>query len=243
MLSEIILALIQAATEFLPVSSSGHLAIFSNLFSEPDLFFFTVLHLASLIAVIIFTRHEIADLITFKKEIRSTWLYLIIATIPAAAVGYFFNGFIESTFSSYLFLAIAFAFTGIILILTRYTSTHARLTSTNAGVIGLFQALALFPGISRSGMTISAARFMGIHRERAAKFSFLLLIPLVCGAIILESGAAYISIELIVSFVVALFASLLFLNILMKIINAEKFWLFGLYCFAMALVSLVLWLF
>ena len=101
MLNEIILAIVQAATEFLPVSSSGHLALISNLISEPNLFFFTTLHLASLIAVVVFTREEIINLFSFKKQYRKAWLYLIIATVPAALCGFFFKDAIEETFSSF----------------------------------------------------------------------------------------------------------------------------------------------
>jgi len=127
MLNEILLAIIQAATEFLPISSSGHLALTSNLISKPNLFFFTALHLASLIAVIIFTRKEIFNLITFNKKYKKLWIYLIIATIPAALFGFFFNNLIEKTFSSYLFLSITFLFTAIILFLTKFTTTNSKL--------------------------------------------------------------------------------------------------------------------
>jgi len=108
MFNEIILAVVQAATEFLPISSSGHLTLLSNIISEPNLFFFTALHFASLLAVLIFTRKEIAELLSFKKQNRKLWLYLIIATIPAALVGYFFKDLIKKSLSSFLFLGVAF---------------------------------------------------------------------------------------------------------------------------------------
>ena len=186
MLNEIILAIVQAITEFLPISSSGHLALISNLISSPDLFFFTALHLASLLAVVIFTRSEIKNLITFDRKYRKLWLYLIIATIPAGIVGLLFSDIIEKTLSSFLFLGIAFIFTGIILFLTRVAYPHSNLNWKNSLLTGVFQALAVFPGISRSGMTISSAMISGIDREKAARFSFLLFIPLALGAFILE---------------------------------------------------------
>ncbi len=154
MLNKIILAVIQAATEFLPVSSSGHLALISNLISEPDLFFFTVLHLASLIAVIIFTRGEIRQLLSFDKKYRKMWIYLIIAIIPAIGIGFLFRNTIEKTFSSLLFVGVAFIFTAAVLFLTKFAKTRTHLNAKNSIIIGLFQALALFPGVSRSGMTI-----------------------------------------------------------------------------------------
>jgi len=241
MLNEIILAIIQAATEFLPISSSGHLALVSNLISKPDLFFFTALHIASLIAVIIFTRKEIAHLLSFSKKYGKMWIYLIIATVPAAAAGFFLKGAIEKMFSSFLFMGIAFIFTGFILFLTKFAKAHSHLNMKNSFFIGLFQALALFPGVSRSGMTISSALFLGIEREEAVKFSFLLFIPLSLGAFALEAAeGAYFNLSIAVSFITCLIFSLIFLNILLLVVKKEKFWLFSFYCFAMGLISLFL---
>jgi undecaprenyl-diphosphatase len=240
MLNEIALALIQAATEFLPVSSSGHLTLLSSLISKPDIFFFTILHLASLIAVVIFTRKEIVQLFTPSEKAKRLWVFLIVATIPAAAVGYFYSGLVESAFNSLMFVGFAFLFTGIVLISTRNAEKFAKLNAKNAFAIGVAQIAALFPGVSRSGMTISSGMFLGLDREEAARFSFLLMIPLVVGAVILESGEFYFSTSLLVAFFVCLFASLLFLNLLMKVIRSGKFWMFGIYCFVIGLVSLYL---
>lgn len=239
MLKDILLAVIQAATEFLPVSSSGHLALAANFISQPNLFFFTTLHVASLIAVIIFTRKELKALCRFDKEGRSLWLYLIIATIPAALSGFFLRNIIEKTFSSTAFIGSAFIFTGIVLFLTRYSRVSSDLNIKNAGLIGVFQALALFPGVSRSGMTISSALFSGIEKEKATKFSFLLFIPLSVGAFALElSKEFYFNLSLVVSFFVCLVLSLLFLQVLFFIVKKEKFWLFSIYCFAIGGASL-----
>lgn len=241
MLNEIILAIVQAITEFLPVSSSGHLALLSNIFQKPDIFFFTVLHLASLIAVLIFVRKEIKGLLSFKKQYRRLWVYLIIATIPAALFGFFFKNVVEASFSSFLFLGIAFIFTGFILLLTKLSHVYSRLNMKNSFIIGLFQMFALFPGISRSGMTISAGLFSGIDREKAAKFSFLLFIPLVIGALILESGKAYLNLSIIMAFFVCLILSLVFLNLLLRIVKSGNFWMFGFYCFFIGIISLILY--
>jgi len=242
MIEEIFLALIQGITEFLPVSSSGHLAIVSNILSEPDVFLFTVLHLATLLAVVIFTRKEIFSLLKFDKQANKLWMYLIIATLPAAAFGYFFQSIIERVFSSFAFLAGAFFFTGFVLLMARIPKEFSKLDSKNAFIIGIFQIFALFPGVSRSGMTISSGLILGLKREEAAKFSFLLLIPLVIGAFILELGNAYFSASLAVAFVVCVLTSLVFLNVLMMIVNKGNFWLFYIYCFGMGLLSLVLYL-
>ncbi len=244
MISEILLAVIQAATEYLPVSSSGHLALVSNLISSPNLFFFTILHLASLFAVMIFLRKELVYLITFKKETRKMWIYWIIATIPAAAVGFFFNDFVEQAFSSYLFLGLAFIFTGTVLYLTRFFTKNKKELDTKKSLkIGLLQALALFPGISRSGMTISAGLFQGVDKEKAARFSFLLFIPLSIAAFILEFlklETFQLTSSIVVSAIVCFILSLLFLNVLMKIIKNDKFWMFSFYCWLIGIISLVL---
>lgn len=244
MITEIFLALVQAATEFLPISSSGHLALISNTISEPDLFFFTSLHLASLIAVIIFTRKEIMQMLKFDDAAKKMWICLIVATIPAGLFGFFFNNFIEETFSSYLFLAGTFFFTGVILLLTRLAHEDSELNVKNAFVIGVLQILALFPGVSRSGITISSGMFLGVKPEKAARFSFLLLIPLALGAFVLEAGknGVIFSVSYLLPFLVCLVTSLVFLNVLMRIIVAKKFWWFAFYCFLMGLVSLVFYL-
>lgn len=243
MIQEIFLAILQAATEFLPISSSGHLALASNLISEPNLFFFTVLHLASLIAVIIFTRNEIYDILKFDKESLMMIKLLIIATIPAALFGFFFHDIIEDAFSNLYAIGASFLITGFLLLLTKKEFPKGSLNPKNSLIIGLFQILALFPGISRSGATISSAMYLGIPKEKAAKFSFLLLIPLAIGAFILETGDAYFSWSLVVSFIVCLLASLLFLNLLMKVIVKNKFWMFGFYCIAIGILTLILALF
>lgn len=241
MLNEIIYAIIQSATEFLPVSSSGHLALISNIISKPDLFLFTALHLASLFAVLVFTRKEIIELFQFKEESRKLWIYLIIATIPAALFGFFFKETIEKAFSSYLFLGIAFMFTGIILLVTRFSKGYSELNIKSSIIIGLFQVLALFPGISRSGMTISAGFFSGIDREKAAKMSFLLFIPLALGAFVLELNNFTINAAIIISFFICAILSFLFLSLLTTIIKKGKFWMFSFYCFVIGLICLMLY--
>lgn len=241
MLNKIFLAILQAATEFLPISSSGHLALFSNLFSEPDTYFFTALHLASLIAVIIFTRNEIIQLIGFNKAYRKMWLYLIVATLPAAIFGFLFEGLIEDTFSSLVLVGISFLFTGAILFLTRFAGTRSNLNIKNSVIIGLAQMLALFPGVSRSGITISSALFLGMDREKSAKFSFLLFIPLSLGAFILESKKRfYFDISLLISFIICLLLSLFFLKLLVKTLKDGKFWAFSVYCFLIGCLSLAI---
>ena len=248
MLNEIILALIQSLTEFLPISSDGHLALVSNIMGTPNLFFITFLHLASLFAVLIFTRKEISEILKFNKESWRLIKYLIIGIIPAGLVGLFLSDLIESTLTSYLLIGIFFFFTGIIVFSTKFIKpSKNKLSNKSAFSIGLMQALALLPGVSRSGMTISTAMFFGIEKEKAVKFSFLMFIPLALAAFIFETikySAEVMTIPaltLIVSFTVCFLFSLLFLNLLNYIVKKDKFWLFGIYCFLIGLVSLIIY--
>jgi len=246
MLYEIFLAFIQAATEFFPVSSSGHLALVEIVFKQkPNILFFTFLHLASLFAVIIFTRKEIIKLLSFEKQYRKMWLYLVIATIPAAVIGSFFNSRIESSFSSILFLSLAFIFTGTILIFTRFYRYYSEINWKISLFVGFFQVFALFPGISRSGMTISAGLFTGLNKEEAAKFSFLISIPVIFGAFLLELIKTTVNLSLmylwVIPFLICFVFSLLFLNFLCYIIKKGNFWMFSFYCFLVGIASLLLY--
>lgn len=241
MFNEIIYAVIQAATEFLPVSSSGHLALASHFLGNSNIFFFTILHLASLLAVLIFTRKEIASMFLFNDEGKKLLTYLIIGTIPAVLFALFFGKIIEQAFNSLLFLGFAFIITGIVLYSTKFTHYFSRLGWKNALFIGVMEMFALFPGISRSGMTISAGLFSGLRKEGAAKFAFLLFIPVSIGAFVFEFGNAYFSWSLVVGFVVAFVLSLLFLNMLYVIVRKGKFWIFAFYCWLIGIIAL--WLY
>jgi undecaprenyl-diphosphatase len=240
MLVEIFLAIVQAATEFLPISSSGHLALFSNLFSEVDLFFFVILHLASLMAVVVYTRKEIFSLISFRKKYRKMWIYLLIGIIPAGIFGLFFKDSFESFANNYLFLSIAFLFTGIVLVSTRKFSGVRKVSYLSSLAMGLSQVLALFPGVSRSGITISTGLFSGIEKKEAFRFSFLMLIPLTLGALVITWDGAFFNLAILLSFIVCFFMSLFFLKVLEKVLLGNYFWVFGIYCFVAAVVSLVL---
>jgi undecaprenyl-diphosphatase len=238
MQNEILLAIIQSATEFLPVSSSGHLALLSNIISTPNLFLITILHFASLFAVLIFTRKELIEIASFKQN--KLLIYLIIATIPAALFGFFFSELIENAIHSLFFIGLGFIFTSGILLLTKIKVKKSELNYHNSLIIGLFQVLALFPGISRSGMTISSGLFSGVSKEKATKFSFILFIPLSIGAMILEIGEAYFSINLLIAFILCFILSLIFLNLLYYIIKKDKFWLFSIYCLIIGIITLLI---
>ncbi len=195
---EFFLGIIQGATEFLPVSSSGHLAIFSKILNiqESNLPYFVLLHLATLLSVLIFFAGDIfeilAGMFTLKKETWSFVFKIIIATIPAGLVGFLFDEKIEKIFGENRFISIFFLVTALVLFLSdRFKGEKdiKDITYLDALIIGLFQMVAILPGISRSGLTIFGALLVGLRRDVAFKFSFLMSIPVIAGSGILKISA------------------------------------------------------
>ena len=190
----LVLGFVQGITEFLPVSSSGHLVLLQKIFgiSEPALAFDTALHGGTLAAVIIVLRKEIWNIL--RRIFQPLTLYIIIATIPAVAAALLFKDTIEAAFASASLLGFCFLVTSALLFAAEKISrvdapAPGRMNAKNALVIGLFQAVALIPGISRSGATISGALFRRLDRNFAATFSFLLSIPAILGALLLQIKA------------------------------------------------------
>jgi len=192
-MTAIILGIVQGLTEFLPVSSSGHLVLIQKIFGvdAPGLFFDTMLHIGTLSAVFVVLWKDIWEIL--KKIIQPLTLYIIIATIPAVIVALAFKDLIESAFESGQFLGICFLFTSALLVTAEQLAKRAEnkksgenMNWIDALIIGVFQAIAIPPGISRSGATISGALFRKLDRDFAARFSFLLSIPAILGALVLQ---------------------------------------------------------
>jgi undecaprenyl-diphosphatase len=185
----IILGIVQGLTEFLPVSSSGHLVLLQNIFGieGPQLFFDTMLHLGTLVAVIVVMWKNIVDL--FKNFFSKFTLYLIVATIPAIVVGFLFKDFFEDAFSG-KYLGYGFLFTAIVLsvaeVLATTVSKRKELGFGSALAMGIMQAVAIFPGASRAGSTIAGGLAFGVDRKRVASFSFLMSIPIILGSVVLQ---------------------------------------------------------
>jgi len=189
----LVLGAIQGLTEFLPISSSGHLVIFQHIFNikEAPLTFDVLVHLGTLGAVF-FAFWE--DIIGICKKPFSKLTYLIvIGSIPAGLIGFYLAPFFEKAFESLLVVGAGLIFTGIVLKISEYLANNSfglkkieEATYTDAVFIGIFQALAIIPGISRSGSTMAAGLVSGLDREFAARFSFLLSIPVIMGAGVLE---------------------------------------------------------
>lgn len=185
----IVLAIVQGLTEFLPISSSAHLILTSQLLGWPDqgLAFDVAVHAGTLVAVTIYFRRDLVDMITPGNAAGHRLLaYLIVATIPLLIAGFFFADMVETVARNARVIALASIGFGMLLWLADHFGAKTRpgesLATKDAVVVGLAQALALIPGTSRSGITITAGLFMGLTREAAARFAFLLSIPAIGAA-------------------------------------------------------------
>ncbi|GHV88462.1 undecaprenyl-diphosphatase 4 [Spirochaetia bacterium] len=189
----IILGAIQGITEFLPVSSSGHLVLLQKIFgiSEPVLLFDTMVHVGTLAAVFVVLWKDIWGIL--RRIIQPVTGFLILATIPTVIVALILKDQIEAAFESGGFLGFAFLFTALVLLTAEFLARRAGKTKSSGAmgwvdalVIGLCQAAAIIPGVSRSGMTLSGALSRKLERGYAARFSFLLSIPAILGALALQ---------------------------------------------------------
>jgi undecaprenyl-diphosphatase len=189
----LILGAAQGITEFLPVSSSGHLVLLQQIFkiSEPVLLFDTMVHVGTLVAVFIVLWKDIWAIL--RRPVQALTGFLIIGTIPTVIVALLFKDAIETAFLSAAYLGFAFLFTALVLLIFEFLAQRAgRLRPAgsmgwfDALIIGIFQAVAIIPGVSRSGMTLSGAFSRKLNRDFAARFSFLLSIPAILGALVLQ---------------------------------------------------------
>lgn len=240
----VVLSIIQGITEWFPVSSSGHLAIVQHFFGFQNLSYDIFLHFASIFAILFLFKRDILKIMSFNKESLNYIILLIIAIIPAGIAGFYFSDYIEKLFSNMVYLGIFFIFSGIIIYSTKFTNENkSDINRKDAFFIGIMQAIAIMPGISRSGMTISAGLFRGLSKRTAIKFSFIMSIPLILGASILKSREFLISDInlniLFISFVITFLVSLFTIKILMKIITSDKFYLFGIYNILLGIIILI----
>jgi len=252
---------VQGLTEFLPVSSSGHLVFFQSVFglAEPQLAFDVMLHLGTLLAVVVYFRTDVA------RILLGTWawvrgrrgeeseseakllLWIVVASIPTGLMGVLLKDWFESLFSMPKTVGLMLLVTGLLLWLTRFAGRKQKTTGEmgvlDALVIGIAQGVAIIPGISRSGSTISAGLFCGLNRELAGKFSFLLSIPAILGATFLEfreiDAASGIGVTLF-GMAVSFFVGLVALKLLMKIVKKGKLSYFSYYCWAVGVLMVLL---
>lgn len=257
----IILGIVQGLTEFLPVSSSGHLVIGSELlnFQEQGVAFDICLHLGTLVAVVVVFRQEIMAMIAapfqFASGIRDDevrhfflWdVYVILATLPAVVVGLSCKDTIESFFGSTLIAYCMLIVTGLMMVCAQFIPEKGKsLTWWRSVLIGCAQAFAIMPGISRSGSTIFMGMLLGVPRETVARFSFIMSIPAIVGAAVLQLGdffenppASGTVFNLLAGAVVSAIAGYLAIKLLLDIIRRNRLQWFGYYCLVIAFIGLM----
>jgi undecaprenyl-diphosphatase len=240
------LGIVQGLTEFLPVSSSGHLVLIPKVFGwvPQPLLFDTTVHLGTALALVVFFWKDIWQILVKN---HSLGLKIIIGTIPAALLGFFFEGFFELTFRSIGYVSL-FLFLGSLLMLFAEKVFRAPLTGTvtykKGLIVGLFQVLALFPGVSRSGATISGGMLCGLRHKDAARFSFLLSLPIVLGAglyKLYDAVGAGISLDLnlLVGFFASFLSGILAIKFLMGFLQRNRLYVFVLYRLVLVAVLLL----
>lgn len=251
----ILLAAVQGLTEFLPVSSSGHLVLFQHFLGtrQGDVFFDIVLHVGTLGSVLVVYRREIFRLLRFDRPALLYLGSLAAGTVPAVVVGLLFKSRIEDLFHSPLFAAGGLLLTAAVLFSTRYSVSSQALADPwvpnapslwRALVVGAAQSIAILPGVSRSGSTIGAALWSGMARAEAARFSFLLSIPAVSGALVLQlmdgqSKSPMESAQLLLAGAVAFGVGLLAIRWTALAVVQSHFWKFSIYCLVVGVAVIV----
>jgi undecaprenyl-diphosphatase len=266
----IILGIVQGLTEFLPVSSSAHLVFVPEILKvQSSLAFDTILHVGSLVAVVIYFWKDIIRMLKsffsslvdiprrqFRKGIREdkfkklAW-FVIIGTIPAGLAGILFKDLFEGLFSDVFIVGFFLIITGFLLwgseMMSRRVSAKTSLKEMsvkNSLIIGIAQAFAIAPGISRSGATISAGLFLGIERELAARYSFLLSIPAILGAALVQvkdiSGIDVSTTVFIAGFIAAAITGYIAIKIVLKLIQEKNLLIFAYYCWIIGPIAMIL---
>ncbi|MFQ5952134.1 MAG: undecaprenyl-diphosphate phosphatase [Candidatus Omnitrophota bacterium] len=249
----LIAGVVQGLTEFLPVSSSGHLVLVHRFFglSEASIFFDICLHVGTLAAVVLYFRKDILSLV---RERRADWLlYIAIGTVPAVIAALFFEKHISLVFLSPRKVAPMFIVTALVLFAGQISQLKKAQdakgpTVLRSIIVGISQAFALLPGISRSGMTVSTGRLGGMNAENAFRFSFLLSIPAILGAlaykalkidlgsVVLSNIGGYVS-GMMIAFIVGLAS----LALLWRVIKTRRLFIFGIYCLLLGISGLLFW--
>lgn len=265
LLKAILLGFIQGATEFLPVSSSGHLVLGSHIlgFEEQGLVFDVMLHLGTLVSVVVVFREELLAMVLAPYRWLSgnkaeqvhhflLWdIYVIIATIPAVIVGFSLKERFEAIFASILLVCLMLIITGSMMIATTYLSDKGKkITGIRALIIGCAQACAILPGLSRSGSTIFCGMLLGINRETVARFSFIMSIPAILGAAVLNISDVISNppevqtmLNLLAGTITSAFTGYFAIVLLLDIIKKNRLAWFGYYCLVIAGTGLTMLIF
>jgi len=256
LLEAIILGIIQGLTEFLPVSSSGHLELAKAILGdtsvpEESLTFTVVLHFATALSTLVVFRKEVAEI--FRGLFQFKWneemkfsLKIITSMIPAVIIGLLFEEQLESFFGGkILFVGIMLLITAVLLLFAdKAKNTNKDVSFRNSLIIGISQAIAMLPGISRSGATISTSVLLGIDRSKAARFSFLMVVPLIFGKIAKDFLGGQINFQpseiapISAGFIAAFLAGLVACNWMIALVKKSKLSYFSIYCAIIGLIAI-----
>ncbi len=252
----VLLGLVQGLTEFLPVSSSGHLVLTHQLlgFEGPQIAYDVLLHLGTLLAVIIYFRSDLLQIFYTAVNPSSEYggrrwiLMIIIASIPTAIIGFAFEEVLEKQFGDPRLVSLQLWCTALLLVITDRVwireSAGRKVKAHQALLVGVAQGIAIIPGISRSGATIATGVFCGLNRNVAARFSFLISIPAIFGASLLELDEivairAQDVLPYLLGVLVAFITGYLSIDILLRILVKRKLWKFAVYLFGIGLLGLI----
>ena len=256
-LEALILGVIQGLTEFLPVSSSGHLEIAKMLFGDSlvageSMFMTVMLHGATALSTLVIFRKEIAEifagLVQFKWNEQTIFsLKIILSMIPAAFVGVVFSQEIESLFGGQIVLVGTMLMVTAVLLFfaDRAKTTDKRVSFWGAIIIGVAQAIAILPGISRSGATISTSVLLGVDRSRATRFSFLMVVPLILGKMAKDLLSSDFSVQgesvlpIVIGFIAAFITGLFACTWMIQLVRKSKLVYFSIYCAVVGLIAVI----
>ncbi len=258
LIEAIILGIVQGLTEFLPVSSSGHIELVKAIFNkeiQESMTMTVVLHFATALSTCVIFRKDIVEIIKglfqFKNNPQFQFsLKIVLSMIPAALIGLMYDDFIESFFAGKIMLVgFMLLVTGALLFVAdKAKTTNKEVSLVNSFIIGISQMIAILPGISRSGATISTSVLLGIDREKAARFSFLMVVPLIFGKIAkdlldLTSGESVVnsseSLTYVVGFIFAFFTGLFACQWMIKLVKNSKLTSFSIYCFVIGIAAIL----
>ncbi|MCC5926685.1 MAG: undecaprenyl-diphosphate phosphatase [Bacteroidetes bacterium] len=266
LLESILLGILQGVTEFLPVSSSGHLVLAQELLNrdlEQGITFEIVVHFGSFFSILIYFWTRIIDILKnfftflskparYKSEWKNNYdarisVYILLSMIPAGIVGFTLRSNLEAAFSSPVLVSGMLLVTGSILYLNKFISPkQGKVTPKNAIIMGVAQAFAMIPGISRSGTTITTGVLLGMKREDVADFSFLMLLPVIAGAMLLEGlelmetgGGDIVVLSLVGAFFASLVSGYYSLKFLLKLFKQKGLHFFAYYCWSVGLLGII----
>ena len=270
LIQAIILGIVQGLTEFLPVSSSGHLVIFQHLFGlkEPELVFDIAVHVGTLTAVVIYFKKDLGAIVVAlarmtgrlargQAGLTDAWsdpdvklaLLIVLGSIPTAFLGIGFHGVADRIFSSVRMVGLLLLVTGAVIWATRWVEKSGygvkRFSARKALIVGFVQGLAILPGFSRSGSTIAVGLFLGLKRDLAARYAFLLSIPAISGAALLAArditrGGDFSAAVICSGMLSAAVVGYLSLKLLVFIVNKGRLYLFSPYCWLVGGLALFL---